>query len=73
MSDSARIISDSARTSRTRSKAERGRELLSVVYECAELYHAAKERDRDRARERYFRALDRFNNFVLHGTDHDEA
>jgi hypothetical protein len=65
-------MSDSAGTGRARSKAERGQELLQTVHETAQAYHAAKEQDRDAARERYFRALDRFNNFVLHGMDREE-
>jgi hypothetical protein len=51
-----------------KSKQQIAEELLVKVREFADAYHASSPENHDKARERYFCALDRFNNFVLHGT-----
>ena len=54
-----------------RSRKEIADELLRLVHEYADAYHQAEEKDRHRARERYIRALNQFNDFVLHNKQPD--
>jgi len=65
-------MQDSATKATARAKVERGKELLQAIYESSQAYHAAKDQDRDLARERHLRALNRFNRFVLEGIDCDQ-
>jgi len=65
-------MQDSVAPATSRAKVERGKELLQAIYDSSQAYHAANDQDRDLARERYFRALNRFNRFVLEGIDCDE-
>jgi hypothetical protein len=65
-------MQDSGAPATAKAKVERGKELLQAIYEGSQAYQAAQDQDSDLARERYFRALNRFNRFVLQGIDCDE-
>jgi hypothetical protein len=58
---------DTSEIQQVTSRSKLGEELLQAVHESAAAYHAAADEERATARERYLRALNRFNVYVLEG------
>lgn len=58
-------------TGRAKDRRQIGDELLRLVHQYADAYHQSEEKDRHKARERYIRALNQFNDFVLHNKQPD--
>jgi len=60
-------VAEPASVKWTKPRKEIGDALLREVQRCAEAYHKASEHERGKAYQLYIHALDRFNDFVLHG------